>query len=604
MTIYDTFERTVSSQSLFDTQSCIRIVSVESSFTLIFLALDQFSIRICKEMMKKSRDKRKLNYHESLSSYSLSLSSNDDSNNDLSSSDDSSAVSSVDESESSYASSPRSKEEGQINLPKPPPPTRKKKQSRKHDNRELRIQKKHLALERTRDRVNNKSKNCKSSKSNVPIKRNCDKKNKSILRHRGRRTNSSSSPSSSSHSSSTYSRLDEPSSNIESQRKNEKYSNDSQSFYDSNSSCEESFLGPSRSNSSYDDDDIHSSSTSSSDEFTEYSSNRTRMTRKRKERKGKKLLEGTMRSVSTRASILAQNMKRPDRVFLIMATGIFIVCGLAAYVYFFGIMEWTTMDNNNTQTTVDIVEEMPSSFPTMDPSRAPHNIRSNDGGSTPKPTTVVSVSPPRQPSSLFPSINPIIIPTKKSSLNPTKVPTQMPSDAISNNPTVSQIPSSNPSVKLCSCTPLVYRWKMNFSTVGCPHRVSNQKGIVGTMFCRWFHDRDQERPHMDLKPNVITKLTMRELNPAKEVINEYTHDGILHDGDEFQYESVTKAGQVTGYLTGRIIAINDPGEFGLDFRLRFSNICEEEPFQIGDTIGYLEFVSTVSLNQSLRILCL
>ena len=511
-------------------------------------------------------------------------------------------------------------------LPPPPPPPRKENQN-------------NVARKKNQNKQNKTPSKTGFKKSTFGNRR---KKNHS----------SSARPSSSQESDKSSNLSDSLSSHLGSQQFETKMVT-SEYSYDINSSLQESFPGGSnKSNSSNDDYEEIDPSSSDSDESDDEGSDRdsrsgsnmNRKKRKRRRRRGRnERMEETMRSLSLRASSIVDQMKRPDHLFILMAIGIFIVCAVA--VYLFGIRDWIKTESNGLNG--NLFETLPSSIPTFNPSKAKLNDAEGKSSSQPSfiptsyptilakdsknkrtstpsqgrnqpsvnPTYNPSQFPSRQPT-LFPSIDksmkptllPSMAPTKQISSNPTMIeshtpsismvptgtrsstPTQNPtgSPSLSNIPTISQVPSADPTEKSCSCTPRIYNWKFNF-TKGCPLVISNSKGIKGTSLC--VYDSDQDRKENQFTPVVITKMSIQELSPDLEVVKEFSSDEVLQEGDKVQFESITTTGQISGGLRGQLKALNGPGEFILHFGVKFSNICEEQPFQVGDSVGFLEFVS-------------
>lgn len=154
--------------------------------------------------------------------------------------------------------------------------------------------------------------------------------------------------------------------------------------------------------------------------------------------------------------------------------------------------------------------------------------------------------------------------------------------------------STNAQQQICSCSPPTYYWQLDFSRAGCPLSVTGQGGTAGTPFC----DLSSVSPNFngDFKPVAITDFLFIELDTQLSGIKilELT-DTRLENGDTIEFESVTSVsqGQISGGLQGAFVAVNQAGQkFTLDFLLRFSNACERLPFNAGDSLGYLVFVST------------
>jgi hypothetical protein len=150
--------------------------------------------------------------------------------------------------------------------------------------------------------------------------------------------------------------------------------------------------------------------------------------------------------------------------------------------------------------------------------------------------------------------------------------------------------SAQAQVQICSCSPPTYYWTLDFSK-GCPLTITGDGGTKGG-FCSY----DNEGPNHDgdYTPVVITDFTFLDLDSKLIGIKGITvTDTSLVDGDVIEYESITSFGDFTGGVQGTFVARNAAGhQFTLDFLVRFSNLCERLPFNVGDALGYLKFVST------------
>ncbi len=147
-------------------------------------------------------------------------------------------------------------------------------------------------------------------------------------------------------------------------------------------------------------------------------------------------------------------------------------------------------------------------------------------------------------------------------------------------------------VQVCSCSPPIYRWKLNFSK-GCPLEISPVAGTKSP-FCVY----DDLSPGFvgDLVPTLITDLVLVDLDlEITGVKTLRVNNATLRDGDVITFESVTalEPNQFTGGLQGQMRAENAQGSaFTLSFLIRFSNLCDILPFNVGDSLGFLEFVSS------------
>ena len=126
-------------------------------------------------------------------------------------------------------------------------------------------------------------------------------------------------------------------------------------------------------------------------------------------------------------------------------------------------------------------------------------------------------------------------------------------------------------LKICSCSPLTYYMKLDFSKAGCPLGVSDNIGLEGSTCFYTELDPDHDN---DFKPVVITDLSFAELDRSLagiKVLNKF--DTRLEDGDIVEYGSVTSnnINVTTGGLHGTFRAINQANHsFTLNFILKFS----------------------------------
>lgn len=144
-------------------------------------------------------------------------------------------------------------------------------------------------------------------------------------------------------------------------------------------------------------------------------------------------------------------------------------------------------------------------------------------------------------------------------------------------------------VQVCSCSPPEYRWRLNFSR-GCPLEISPPKGTKD----KYCDEVDKSQGfNGDVTPVRVTDITLIELDTDLIAIkNIQQTNTTLVNGDSITFESLSTVGVITGGFQGEFRAVNAAGQsFTLEFLVRFSNLCEVLPFSVGDSLGYLEFVS-------------
>jgi len=108
---------------------------------------------------------------------------------------------------------------------------------------------------------------------------------------------------------------------------------------------------------------------------------------------------------------------------------------------------------------------------------------------------------------------------------------------------------------------------------------------------------DSTSPDDTLVPFSVTGFQFKELDEEFQVIK-VTANGPpdfipLNDGGVLEYTSETAAGtRIPTAMSATVFATNSQGtELKLQWFVRFSNLCETIPFQDGDSLGWLVFVS-------------
>jgi hypothetical protein len=153
--------------------------------------------------------------------------------------------------------------------------------------------------------------------------------------------------------------------------------------------------------------------------------------------------------------------------------------------------------------------------------------------------------------------------------------------------------NDNPA-SLCSCTPLVYTWKLDFSS-SCPPAnitVGNGAGIQD-VYCAVKADG-----LTDKVPISVTSYQIIELDQLLIPVKVKTESDInLKDGDLISFSSITSAEPNTfaGGLQATVDGLNSANEsIVLEWIVRFSNLCEVYPFSNGDSLGWMKFLIQVS----------
>jgi hypothetical protein len=321
-------------------------------------------------------------------------------------------------------------------------------------------------------------------------------------------------------------------------------------------------------------------------------------------------LKDSFQSLSQSTLTRCERWWNSDHSFIHLAVFLCIFFGVAMFSY--GIYHRDTMERVDTRTIL----------PTLSPSLAPSSVvtstptkLSNIPSLLPTeiPTKTITLYPsivhseaPSHTPSLSPTIDPTLRPSPLHSMppsnapsistSPSSKPSSQPSSPPSTKPTISSVPTvsfnptSSPTEKQCSCSPRVYYLQLDFD-LGCPLNVTDSRGIQGQSLCGF------SKNQQNVKPIVVTEVSIKELAPfTLEVKKEHIwQNETLLNGASIRFVSLSDEGIFLGGLEGRIKAINAEGEFENFFKVEFSNTCEILPFNVGDSLGFLVFVSVSCL---------
>ena len=160
----------------------------------------------------------------------------------------------------------------------------------------------------------------------------------------------------------------------------------------------------------------------------------------------------------------------------------------------------------------------------------------------------------------------------------------------------STAPQAAAQFEVCSCSPPIYNWKLDFSK-GCPVNLPDNGGTKTSPLDCYYADIDDGH-NGDFAPVQLTDLLFFDLNLNLEGIKNLKLENTeLFNGNEITFASATASGDTrTGGIQATFRAINASGQaFTLEVIVRFSNLCETLPFEVGSSLGYLVFVSCVVL---------
>ena len=162
-------------------------------------------------------------------------------------------------------------------------------------------------------------------------------------------------------------------------------------------------------------------------------------------------------------------------------------------------------------------------------------------------------------------------------------------------------------VPTCSCSPLIYKWTLDFTRNCASTELSLGIGsITGLASIECDITMVNTTDPIDLVPVALTSYELIELStdrlaPVK--INSET-DLYFQDGQHLALTSETAANPslVSGGVKGTIGAVNLSGHgIELSWLIRYTNVCEAKPFEVGDSIGWAVLVSSGSSTRSVGI---
>lgn len=151
---------------------------------------------------------------------------------------------------------------------------------------------------------------------------------------------------------------------------------------------------------------------------------------------------------------------------------------------------------------------------------------------------------------------------------------------------------------LCSCTPLVYKWRLDFDLFCPPANVTSdetnaENAGIRDVFCQIVSGGGSNTT--DFKPISIISYQIIELSQNLTPIKVNNRDNInLTDGDIITFNSITavQPEEISGGLQASVNAINMNLEpIRLEWLVRYSNICEKLPYEFGNSVGWMVYES-------------
>jgi len=141
---------------------------------------------------------------------------------------------------------------------------------------------------------------------------------------------------------------------------------------------------------------------------------------------------------------------------------------------------------------------------------------------------------------------------------------------------------------LCSCSPLVYKWTLDFTRTCASSSVSSgTSGSKGVASVECDINMVNDEDPIDMVPVTVTSFEIIEFgsNRLAPVKIESEGDLSLEDGRRLALTSETAVDTslVTGGIKATASAVNAAGHgIKLNWFIRYSNLCEVKPFESGD----------------------
>ena len=172
-------------------------------------------------------------------------------------------------------------------------------------------------------------------------------------------------------------------------------------------------------------------------------------------------------------------------------------------------------------------------------------------------------------------------------------------------PTIHAVENDAANATVCSCSPSVYDFTIDFSLscpIGEPLELILEDGIDSAE-CAITPNDTTNITQQSLIPTAITTIMIREIGQNNTVLVEQSITGKFMHGDSFRYitylASTTSTGDDNNTNIPKVIQFDFTAQnvFGEDimavFLIEFANDCTSYPIiQTGHTGGWIRFVST------------
>lgn len=161
----------------------------------------------------------------------------------------------------------------------------------------------------------------------------------------------------------------------------------------------------------------------------------------------------------------------------------------------------------------------------------------------------------------------------------------------------------------CSCSPLIYRWNLNFTNPCSSANVAvGPDNGIDDLYCVVDVDTLTNITADSSIPVMISSVLILERDEGGRLGSFVMNpDTSIIDGNVIEFESATKNNPsfISTNFVAEITGLNDAQEIvTLSIQFNFTNICGEPPFLVGDSIGWLSYVSNrIILHSKATELC-
>jgi len=149
----------------------------------------------------------------------------------------------------------------------------------------------------------------------------------------------------------------------------------------------------------------------------------------------------------------------------------------------------------------------------------------------------------------------------------------------------------------CSCSPLVYNWKLDFSLSCLSSNVAIGPSTgISESFCEIKAlDHEISNDEIDDVPISVDSFTLIELSDNLLPIKVETASGLnLTDGDVLSFSSLTavKSNVFSGGLQATLGGINSVSQrVELNWIVKYSNLCFLPPYKLNDSFGWMVYAN-------------